>query len=82
MIVATVYVKDLYNTKLRLFNTVQEVRRRIRVLKERIRMERNIRAVSDVTDFIRDNIEEDSDHSKSEDMNDPKTISDRAHIDN
>lgn len=75
-------MKDLHNSKLRLFNAVQEIRRRIRVLKERIRMERNIRAVSDVTDFIRDNIEEDSDHSKSEDLNDPKALSERAHIDN
>ncbi len=75
------YVKDLYNTRMRLFNAVQEVRRRIRVLKERIRMERNIRAVSDVTDFIRDNIEEDSDHSKSDDLNEPKTIEERPNID-
>ena len=75
-------MKDLHNSKLRLFNAVQEIRRRIRVLKERIRMERNIRAVSDVTDFIRDNIEEDTDHSKSEDLNDHKALSERAHIDN
>lgn len=71
---ATVYVKDLRNSSGKLYNTVQEIRRRIRVLKERIRMERNIRAVSDVTDFIRDNIEEDSDHSGGGGPEDRKSV--------